>query len=131
MQSGHALDLSHFTCKSNHILIFSFTDPNAPKKPANAFLMFCQHDRLSVLEEYSKKNPHGEMSHQDLTKELAKKWNDLTAEEKKVSNQFELLKCEMLCTFTVLKFPTFGESLIIKNRDFNGIHRNLGPNLTS
>ena len=32
------------------------------------------------------------MSHQDLTKELAKKWNDLTAEEKKVPNQFELLE---------------------------------------
>ncbi|KAJ8314040.1 hypothetical protein KUTeg_008601 [Tegillarca granosa] len=29
-------------------------DPNAPKKPANAFLLFCQQQRTSVQEEYYK-----------------------------------------------------------------------------
>ena len=63
----------------------SFTDPNAPKKPANAFLMFCQQERLPVLAEHSRDNPgSADMTHQDLTKELAKKWNDLTDEQKKV-----------------------------------------------
>lgn len=29
-------------------------DPNAPKKPANAFLLFCQQQRTAVQEEYYK-----------------------------------------------------------------------------
>lgn len=55
-------------------------DPNAPKKPANAFFMFCQQQR-TVMQEDQKDSP---MGHHELTKTLAKEWNNLVPEEKKV-----------------------------------------------
>ncbi|XP_038067342.1 uncharacterized protein LOC119737224 [Patiria miniata] len=57
-------------------------DPLAPKKPANAFLMFCQTKRQ---EESSSKDQDGagsDVSHQELTRQLAKEWNYLGAGEK-------------------------------------------------
>lgn len=58
-------------------------DPNAPKKPANAFLMFCQEKRLSASQANKIENRKPEMSHADLTKQLAKQWNDLEEKQKK------------------------------------------------
>ena len=55
-------------------------DPNAPKKPANAFFMFCQQQR-TVMQEDQKE---ATMGHHELTKTLAKEWNNLVPEEKKV-----------------------------------------------
>ncbi|KXN68833.1 HMG-box, partial [Conidiobolus coronatus NRRL 28638] len=52
-------------------------DPNAPKRPSNAFLMFCQMER-SNLKDY-----HPESSLSDLTKMLGMKWGSMTVEEKK------------------------------------------------
>lgn len=60
------------------------TDPNAPKKPANAFLMYCQEKRLSASLANNADKPRAEMSHADLTKQLAKEWNDLEEKDKKV-----------------------------------------------
>ncbi|XP_033630151.1 uncharacterized protein LOC117292266 [Asterias rubens] len=58
-------------------------DPLAPKKPANAFLMFCQTERHTMQGESSSKDPEGgDMSHQELTRQLAKRWNYLEAGEK-------------------------------------------------
>ncbi|XP_071943826.1 uncharacterized protein [Antedon mediterranea] len=56
-------------------------DPNAPKKPANAYLMFCQQARAPVQEEHQNLDKD-DISHQELTKELAKRWNELTTDQK-------------------------------------------------
>ena len=59
-------------------------DPDAPKKPANAFFMFCQQQRNSI--QGDQKYPTvGPVGHHELTKQLAKEWNTLGAEGKKVS----------------------------------------------
>ncbi|CAG5133444.1 unnamed protein product [Candidula unifasciata] len=58
-------------------------DPNAPKKPANAFLMFCTTQRTVVQEEYFKEHKE-EIAHHELTKSLAQQWNALVPEEKRV-----------------------------------------------
>ncbi|XP_060069811.1 FACT complex subunit SSRP1-like [Ylistrum balloti] len=58
-------------------------DPSAPKKPANAFLMFCQQQRTTVQETYFKENKE-EISNHELTKRLAHLWNSLNLEQKRV-----------------------------------------------
>ncbi len=50
----------------------------APKKPVNAYLIYCQQTRNEIL------NEHPEISHQELTKLLAKSWNQLKPEQKQV-----------------------------------------------
>ncbi|EDO40495.1 predicted protein [Nematostella vectensis] len=57
-------------------------DPNAPKKPANAFFMFCQQQRTVMQEDH--KDATAVMGHHELTKSLAKEWNNLLPDEKKV-----------------------------------------------
>ncbi|XP_067128108.1 uncharacterized protein [Centruroides vittatus] len=59
-------------------------DPNAPKRPANPFFLFCQEQRSSVMEKYQQEQKE-EITHQELTKTLAKNWNNLLAEDKKPS----------------------------------------------
>ena len=54
-------------------------DPNAPKKPANAFFMFCQQQR-NVMQD-DQKDPN--IGHHELTKSLAKEWNNLATTDKK------------------------------------------------
>lgn len=61
----------------------SKVDSHAPKKPANAFLLFCTQQRTIVQEEYYK-DKHEEISNHELTKRLAQKWNVLTPDQKKV-----------------------------------------------
>ncbi|XP_030840633.1 uncharacterized protein LOC115918167 [Strongylocentrotus purpuratus] len=58
-------------------------DPNAPKKPANAFLMYCQQERQKVQDGEGNGIYSADMSHQDLTRQLAKQWKFLSEEEKK------------------------------------------------
>lgn len=55
-------------------------DPNAPKKPANAFFMYCQQQRTVMQDD--QKDPN--IGHHELTKSLAKEWNNLDTEDKKV-----------------------------------------------
>lgn len=55
-------------------------DPDAPKKPANAFFMFCQQQRNSMHDDQKDSS----VGHHELTKHLAKEWNTLGAEGKKV-----------------------------------------------
>lgn len=59
-------------------------DPNAPKKPANAFFMFCQQQR-NVMQD-DQRDAAAAMGHHELTKTLAKEWNNLIDNEKKVSS---------------------------------------------
>ncbi|XP_048755910.1 uncharacterized protein LOC125666721 [Ostrea edulis] len=54
-----------------------------PKKPANAFLLFCQHRRTAVAEEYLKEK-HEEISNHELTRRIALEWNILKPDQKKV-----------------------------------------------
>ena len=55
-------------------------DPDAPKKPANAFFMFCQQQRNSMHDDQK----DSAVGHHELTKHLAKEWNTLGAEGQKV-----------------------------------------------
>ncbi|KAJ9075948.1 non-histone protein, variant 2 [Entomophthora muscae] len=53
-------------------------DPNAPKRPANAFFMFCQLERGKLRES------NQEASLSELTKILGLRWKDMSKEEKQV-----------------------------------------------
>ncbi|XP_047504884.1 HMG1/2-like protein [Pieris napi] len=58
-------------------------DPNAPKKPCNAFFQFCQEQRPVVLAETT--NEMGsEPSKQEVTRQLASRWRALTNDEKRI-----------------------------------------------
>nr|XP_039268225.1 non-histone protein 10-like [Styela clava] len=55
---------------------------NAPKKPSNAFLMFCQKNRSVVQAQYTKQNM-GEITRQEMTRRLAEIWKETSKENKK------------------------------------------------
>ncbi|XP_022085040.1 proteoglycan 4-like isoform X2 [Acanthaster planci] len=57
-------------------------DPLAPKKPANAFMMFCQTMRQEEMSTKEQDGAGSDLSHQELTRQLAQKWNFLGAGEK-------------------------------------------------
>ena len=57
-------------------------DPNAPKKPANAFFWFCQEKRSEVQDKLARE---GNVGHHDLTKVLSKMWGEVPNTDKKVS----------------------------------------------
>ncbi|KAI8789241.1 HMG1/2-like protein [Biomphalaria glabrata] len=75
--------LGNLDAKSRKLKLDKEKDPNAPKKPANAFLMFCTTQRTSVQEEYFKEH-NEEIAHHELTKSLAQQWNALVPEEKRI-----------------------------------------------
>lgn len=56
-------------------------DPNAPKKPSNAFFWFCQERKPSLQDQFKGRGVAGQ---HDLTKVLAKLWSEITPEDKKV-----------------------------------------------
>ncbi|XP_026752292.1 uncharacterized protein LOC113512590 [Galleria mellonella] len=58
-------------------------DPNAPKKPCNAFFQFCQEQRPLVVAE-ANSEMGSEPSKQEVTRQLASRWRSLTNEEKRV-----------------------------------------------
>ncbi|PVU96374.1 hypothetical protein BB561_001222 [Smittium simulii] len=59
-------------------------DPNAPKRPANAFVMYCQEERLGL------KTSATELSNSDITKHMNIKWKELPSGEKqKYFNRYE------------------------------------------
>jgi len=62
-------------------------DPNAPKKPSNAFFWFCQDKRSEVQDMLARE---GNAGHHDLAKVLSKMWGEATASDKKVSNNSRL-----------------------------------------
>lgn len=59
----------------------SDADPNAPKKPSNAFFWFCQELRPTLQEHFRGEGVAGQ---HDLTKVLAKLWSEVSSEEKQV-----------------------------------------------
>lgn len=59
------------------------SDPLAPKRPANPFFQYCQEQRTVLLESIVSSGQK-EPTKQELTKQLATKWNSLTPPDKKV-----------------------------------------------
>lgn len=60
-------------------------DPNAPKRPANPFFQFCQEQRTLLIDIQTKMGPqNSDLSKQEITKELARKWNNLSHDERKI-----------------------------------------------
>ncbi|KAJ3254511.1 hypothetical protein HK103_007147 [Boothiomyces macroporosus] len=64
-------------------------DPNAPKRPANAFILFCELQRECIKEErrLSRKRQPGseaETSLSNLTKALGLRWRQLAEEDRKI-----------------------------------------------
>jgi len=57
------------------------SDPNAPKKPSNAFFWFCQAKRADLQEQFKREVSTGQ---HDLTKALAKLWSETSLVDKKV-----------------------------------------------
>ncbi len=68
----------------------SDADPNAPKKPSNAFFWFCQEMRPSLQEQCREEGMSGQ---HDLTKALAKLWSETKTEDKKVLPLFISSNC--------------------------------------
>ncbi|CAG4937013.1 unnamed protein product [Parnassius apollo] len=58
-------------------------DPNAPKKPCNAFFQFCQEQRPLVVAETTSELGT-EPTKQEVTRQLASRWRSLTNDEKRV-----------------------------------------------
>ncbi|KAL4708700.1 hypothetical protein ACJJTC_017379 [Scirpophaga incertulas] len=58
-------------------------DPNAPKKPCNAFFQFCQEQRPLIVAE-SNSEMGIEPTKQEVTRQLASRWRALSNEEKRV-----------------------------------------------
>ncbi len=56
-------------------------DPNAPKKPSNAFFWFCQAKRAELQEQFKGEVTTGQ---HDLTKALARLWGETPADDRKV-----------------------------------------------
>ena len=66
-------------------------DPNAPKKPANAFFMYCQQQRTVMQDD--QKDPN--IGHHELTKSLAKEWNNLATVDKKVCSIVDAMRGQL------------------------------------
>ncbi|KAJ2747119.1 non-histone protein [Coemansia sp. BCRC 34301] len=62
-------------------------DPNAPKRPANAFVLYCQNERPSI------KSAGTEMNSGELTRALAGTWKNLPKSERQ--KYFDLYEREM------------------------------------
>ncbi|KAJ2787136.1 non-histone protein [Coemansia interrupta] len=52
-------------------------DPHAPKRPANAFVMYCQDERPNIRKKGT------DLSYSEMTKAMGQKWKNLPQEEKK------------------------------------------------
>uniref|UniRef100_A0A1L8DWF4 Putative non-histone protein 10 n=2 Tax=Nyssomyia neivai TaxID=330878 RepID=A0A1L8DWF4_9DIPT len=61
-------------------------DPNAPKKPPNAFFQYCQEQRSILLDEIASERQPGEPepSKQELTRQLAQRWRSMGNDDKQV-----------------------------------------------
>lgn len=55
-------------------------DPKLPKRPQNAYILFCEREKESVKRELELSNKNGQF---DLTKAMAEKWHELPSEAKK------------------------------------------------
>ncbi|KAK9367453.1 hypothetical protein V1509DRAFT_626694 [Lipomyces kononenkoae] len=75
--SSKAATASHHHAKKKH---HTQRDPNAPKRPQNAYIIFCDHEKERVRAQLEISQP-GETF--DLTKAMAEAWRDLGDEGRK------------------------------------------------
>eukprot|EP00794_Sanderia_malayensis_P009208 gene9208-10182_t len=68
--------------KQNEAKQNSERQSNVPKKPVNAYIIYCQQTRNEILREQP------EINHQELTKILSKRWNQLRPDQKQIYYQF-------------------------------------------
>ncbi|PVU86372.1 hypothetical protein BB559_003773 [Furculomyces boomerangus] len=62
-------------------------DPNAPKRPANAFVMYCQDERTNI------KLNSSESTNSEISKQISLKWKELPIDEKqRYYNKYEEMK---------------------------------------
>ena len=92
-------------------------DPNAPKKPANAFLMYCQQERQKVQDGEGNGIYSADLSHQDLTRQLAKQWKFLSEDEKKAST-VEPLYNEVLGTMKITLLYQVSHYIRVKKKEY-------------
>lgn len=63
------------------------TDPNKPKRPKSAFLLFCDDERPKLIEKQKKNLKTGEKFNLgDIQKKLGNQWGKLTDDKKKKYN---------------------------------------------
>lgn len=65
-------------------------DPNAPKRPATAYLLFCQEQRDKMKQRYPNLN------FSELTRELGYKWSEMPDEHKRVGGVVDCPCCKLL-----------------------------------
>lgn len=74
-------------------------DPNAPRKPATAYILFTAAHRDRVKEEMGP-----DATAQDITKKLAEMWTQVGAEEKRVLQEqvdIERMRCTLVTNSAV------------------------------
>ena len=68
------------------------SDPNKPKRPKSAFLLFCDDERPKLIEKQKKNLKSGEKFNLgDIQKKLGHQWGKLTDDKKKKYND----ECEI------------------------------------
>tara|TARA_Y100000389_G_C17316774_1_gene440891 strand:+ start:430 stop:825 length:396 start_codon:yes stop_codon:yes gene_type:complete len=64
------------------------TDPNKPKRPKSAFLLFCDDERPKLIEKQKKNLKAGEKFNLgDIQKKLGSQWGKLSDDKKKKYNE--------------------------------------------
>lgn len=88
-------------------------DPNAPRRPTTAYLLFCQQNR----DKLRAANPG--MSFLDITKELGQQWTQLDEEERQVSWVYNFIntfrqnsKQGCFIIFSMLKYVLYRDLLL-------------------
>ncbi|XP_055683840.1 uncharacterized protein LOC129790382 [Lutzomyia longipalpis] len=88
-------------------------DPNAPKKPPNAFFQYCQEQRSIVLDEIASERQPGdpEPSKQELTRQLAQRWRSMGNDDKQIYvDMYENSKRKYNQDMMYYKMDTHGEN---------------------
>ncbi len=58
--------------------------PDQPRRPQNAFFLFCQEQRPRVQREFRRQSGGKDIGKKELTRMLAEKWNEMPSEHKQV-----------------------------------------------
>jgi hypothetical protein len=63
-------------------------DPNAPKKPRSAFILYCDDERVDIIKNIKEKNIENKRKFNlgDVQKELGLKWSNISVELKEIYN---------------------------------------------
>ncbi len=82
-------------------------DPNAPKKPSNAFFWFCQARRAELQEQFKGEVTTGQ---HDLTKALARLWGETPPDDKKVG----VVNSKQLCVLRSISYACSYSTISIR-----------------